>query len=490
MSKLLIVGEAGDGPVNTVTSVFTDNIEKSLKLFGHKEYKQITISPQGGSVTIGRPVGSSSVVFYNSVNSLHYDIFVSSISSGSIVLPAVPLTGSQVGWLEYVPQYGQSSLTSAIIQAYSQSFLTPIPSFDVLRLAPNILTQSQLALNQLTFKYIYPSIAGNNVTVLISATDLTIFEAPNIETKYTYSSYKNLGDFLDSVDLNIQLTNTNVSVKAPDIERYQDVYSVFSAVTGTYILTGSISSSSPVTGYLSSLYDLDLEEYDIIAFPGTYGRQIFPLMSYIMSEDFPTLFVTGVSGTTLTSVVQDVYKHRNFVAVYGTGQVQGYDSFTSDLITISSVAMASDKNFYSFGSYLPLNVTTLTAVTNDSILAGYGVSCATYKNRVYSLGKMLSTDLTAKPYVTSIIKKFFKDVKNNMIDVVGKSTGIAVMYAETALQRALEASVGPLSPVITYEGQVVGSNSELTVSAHFTAVGTVDKISVSTTVPLKLTSTS
>jgi hypothetical protein len=493
MSKLLLLGTALDGPVNDPITVTPNNTDYILNLFGNIGRDLVYLSPTGTTLSLSTESNSSSIMYYPLAQyNFPYPSFQFPLiygTTGGVSLGPIPLSIGASGWIEYTPKLDKRSLVMSIKQALSQTTFTSVEQIDVLRVIPDNQSYSNINFGTFSWKYLYPSKNGNNIKINISTTQVEIFAPPNQSTIYKYADFKSVYDLYTKIDSDNQVGLTKVKLALSPDQYFETCVNLFSPVTGSYQLTGGVASpTSSVSGYINSLNRLNLSDYDVIAFPGMYGREIFPYLSYFTDTGFPALFVCGASGTTLSELVTDCYQHRQFVAVYGECSPNIDSPQNLDLTTTIATTLASELNYYSSGSNLKVNVLSSNISSVPEKLNKYGISTLLSKNGVYVTGKVLSTDTSTSPVVTAVCKRFLREFYTLSVECIGKSPEISLAIAQKALDQTFTNIADENSPILDYAGQVQIVSNELQVAAEFQLAGVIDTISVSSSVPISVIS--
>lgn len=507
IKRLLILGQANDGPVDRTYSFNVSDYNKALSLYSELQRESHILDVSTTGLVLDNDVWDSSISFvYLDSGAYSTVLFTNLVLTGnSIYFSTAAVTGSLTGYVNYLKVPEDKDLCYAIRQSVVQHSLTPIIENEIntLRVVSSDAEKASLVLGPLTFKYKYPGTLGNLYKITIDSDYVKIIPSPGSlysnELSYPISNlsgYKR-NVFLDYsktyMDLKRKINTDAELLEIPVYIELDNSYlnSPVSGITvyeGTYYLTGGTAGSALVAeDYYRALDNIDPSNYEVIVCPGLQGQEFFPYASYLIQDfqGFPFSIVCPTTGANLSEVADDLWQSERFFLVQGKGRINSINRINTDLSVPYSVILNSQNSVFGAGSKVRYNGYLSTSLSEENLyeLSDNGVVCFSERNNYPVVYSGTTTRKDFPTSAVSILRGVCRKLIPSLYDVIGLTSTSTLNYAEKAVKSAIETSILEGSPILNYGAKVSVTETELTVDMEFNLYGVIEKITGIVSVP-------
>ena len=215
---------------------------------------------------------------------------------------------------------------------------------------------------------------------------------------------------------------------------------------GTYSPAGGENGLTPTAqDYFNALESVEIESFEVIAFPGILGRDLFPFAGDLFENHpgFPFRLVCAASASTILGAKPDLWQHDRLSVVAGKG-IQGWQyQTTSDLVTAYSCILVSEASNWGLGTREPLLlILTEDATSGDPEgLTALGLVVATQTADGPAIYKGRSTNADSKPVASAGVRSVLRRLLPNLWSTAGLSVDAAQSDAARKVEDAFNAAI-------------------------------------------------
>lgn len=292
---LLLVGDAGDGPLEEILEV--ESRDEIWRLFGGYSYEQTTLLSGATSYSLARTPWADQVQPLSADSDgtlIPLSLFEFS-PSGALLSFSAPGAATPAIF-QYVPLPGGRSLLKGLLAADAIGVHT-----HVLRLGSGAQAASSLPSGGFQFWAQYPGDRYNGTTIVVDATGgVTVTPAAGTGRIWRYRPTSD-NDLRNSLSQDrargresVYLTGTGSAAS-------------LTVPAGTYRLSGGVNGSFTASGFMQFLQDYDLSGVDVVCPVGLLTTELSGagVWSWMNDQDYPTLLVAQApaSGDALSGMV-------------------------------------------------------------------------------------------------------------------------------------------------------------------------------------------
>ncbi len=514
MHSVLFVGEADDGPTGRETIVdWSDNtsIAKALHTYGESIYEPHYLEPSSTGCTLVYTPWSpdaSFVYFDNNYKSVQLPDLELSTSGFSFTSP--PLIEAVSGWIVYRKFPTNRDVTWALRRASEQNVLTPslYETCGLLRVVSADAVRATIDIGPLTFTAVSPGQKSNNIQLLLGSSGITIVPPPGISlVSSTYlftqsgkekssSDFKSIGQLIEAIQQDSIADMIPITAVTYDKSTlHLDCWSYGTSSSGVYNLSGGDNGTDvTVDDIFTALSTVDVSNYEVVAFCGRYGREVFPYVEdnlLDIDRGFPYQIVCSSSGSNLDlpyaskdDSFDDRWQSSRFCLVNGTLEYGTLLSASGDLIPNYSVILTSHDSWHGFGSRAPFSGRLIAENTEKRDLASVGVVTLDLNRNIPVVYKGCTTDTEISSIGIACLRGVCRGLFPTLYDSIGINTSEVLPLASNLLEESLIAAKKNGCPIIDYQGQALIMGQTLVLNITLDIAGQVEAISAQVAVPL------
>lgn len=514
MHSVLFIGEALDGPVGKPHIVDWTNqssINQALQFFGEAVYEAATLSPSGTNLTTTYTPWTAEASFvYFDTKYKNVPLPRVTINGLGFEFETPPLTETKDGWIVYRKLPTDTDLTWALRRAVDQNSLTPsiYDTCGLLRVVASDAIRATGSIGTLTFTASSPGPVSNNIQLLIGSSGLTIIPPPSIslqKTTYLFTqestqkkgiNYKYLYQLVEAIQqdalagiIPLGVFNTSKLNTTAECWAFGNTYEGLSSLS-----SGSLGSAVTIDDIWSTLEGVDVSDYEVVAFCGRYGRDIFPDVEenlFKVYTGFPYQILCASSGSddTLPFVSKDDsygdrwISHR-FSLINGKVEYGSLLSATGDILPSYAVILTSRASWHGLGTRAPIAGKTIASNDEKDSLASVGVVTIDTNKNIPVIYKGTTTDIDVSSVGIACLRGVCRGLFPTLYDTIGINTSEVLSVASDLLERALLNAKANGCPILDYDAQAVIVGQTLTLRMTLDIAGEIEAISAQIAVPI------